>query len=91
MEEFYSLKQTQTVRKPRFYPLLCQFLMNIVIVINPVCTCVRTSAEDDDFKDFQTGGGGGGGMCISDVFISLERFYVLVCQIQHHSGSVWVC
>ena len=52
VEDFYSLKQIQTVVRPRSYPLLCQFLMKIIIVINNVCACVKTSAEDDDFQSF---------------------------------------
>ena len=48
--EFYSLKQIQRIIRPRSYPLLCQFLMKIIKVITPVCTCVKTSAEDDDFQ-----------------------------------------
>ena len=50
VEDVYSLKQIQTVVRPCFYPLLCQFLMKIIIVINFVCVCVRTSAEDEDFQ-----------------------------------------
>ena len=50
VEDFYSVKELQIVMKPRFHPLLCQFfLMKIIIVINPVCVCVGTSAEGDDF------------------------------------------
>ena len=54
VEEFYSLKQIQTVLRRRFYPLLCQFLMKIIIVFNLVCACVMTSTEDED-DDFQKG------------------------------------
>ena len=50
VEDFDSLKQIQTVIRPRSYPLLCQFLTKIIIVINLVCACVKTSAEDDDFQ-----------------------------------------
>ena len=50
VEDLYSLKQIQTVIRPRSYPLLCQFLMKIITVINLVCACVKTSAEDDDFQ-----------------------------------------
>ena len=50
VEDFYSLKQIQTVIRPRSFPLLCQFLMKIIIVINLLCMCVKTSAEDDDFQ-----------------------------------------
>ena len=32
----------------RFYHQLCQPLMKIIPVINCVCACVRTSAEDDN-------------------------------------------
>ena len=48
VEDFYSLKQIQTVIKLRFYPLLRQCLMKIIIVIKRVLASVRTSAEDDD-------------------------------------------
>ena len=37
-------------RGHRIHPLLCQLLMKILVVINPVCACVRPSAEDDDFQ-----------------------------------------
>ena len=37
VEDFYSLKQIKIIIKPHFYPLLCQFLMKIIIVINSVC------------------------------------------------------
>ena len=50
VEDFYSLKQIQTVIRSRFYPRLCRFLMKIITVINLVCACVKTSAEDDDFQ-----------------------------------------
>ena len=40
------------VINPRFYPRLCKFLL---YVINSVCACVRTSAEDDNFR--RQGGG----------------------------------
>ena len=36
------------------YPLLCQFLIKIIIVIKPVC--VRMCAEDDDFQRLSKGG-----------------------------------
>ena len=55
VEDFYSLKQIQTVIRPRSYPLLCQFLMKIIIVINLVCACVKTSAEYDDFQSLSKG------------------------------------
>ena len=55
VKDFYSLKQIQTVVRPRSYPLLCQFLMKI-IAINLVCACVKTSAEDDDFQSLSKGG-----------------------------------
>ena len=32
--------------------------MKIITVINPVCACVRTSAENDDFHILSKGGGG---------------------------------
>ena len=50
VEDFYSLKQLQTVIRPRSYPLLCQFLIKIMKVTNLMCACVKTSAEDDDFQ-----------------------------------------
>ena len=56
VEDFYSLKQIQTVIRPRFYPLLCQFSMKIMIVINLVFECVNASAEDDDFQSLSKGG-----------------------------------
>ena len=76
VEDIYSLKQIQTVIRPRSYPRLCQFLTKIMIVINLVCACVKTSAEDVDFqrlseRERET-------VC---AFISLERFYVSVCHI----------
>ena len=46
---FYFREQIQTVTESRFYPLLCQFLMKIIPVINWVCACVKTSVEDDNF------------------------------------------
>ena len=55
VEDFYSLKQIQTVIRPRFYPLLCQFLMEIIIVINLVSAWVKTSAQDDDFQILSKG------------------------------------
>ena len=54
-EDFYSLKQRQTVIRPRSYPLLCQFLMKIIIVINLMCACVKTSAAGDDFQSLSKG------------------------------------
>ena len=63
---FFIFTKIQTVLKPPFYPLLCQCLMKIILVINPVCTCVRTSAEDDDF---QTLSKAGGVMCAPNDFI----------------------
>ena len=50
VDDFHSLKQIQTVIRPRSYPRLCQFLMRIITVTSFVCTCVKTSAEDDDFQ-----------------------------------------
>ena len=42
--------------------------MKIVIVMNIVCVCVKTSAEEDDFQSLSKGGreGGeeGGRMCV---------------------------
>ena len=55
VEDFYSLKQIQTVVRPRSYPLLCQFLMKIIIVINLVYMCIKTPAEDDDFQRLSKG------------------------------------
>ena len=48
-EDFYFWEQIQTVIKPCFCPQLCQFLMKIIPVINWVCTCIKTSIEDDNF------------------------------------------
>ena len=50
VEDFYSLKQIQTVIRHRSYPLLGQIFMKIIIVINLVCACVKASAEDDHFQ-----------------------------------------
>ena len=55
VEDFYFLKQIQTVIRPRSYPLLSQFLMKTIIIINRVCACVKTSAEDDDFQSISKG------------------------------------
>ena len=52
VEDFYFLKQIQTVIRPRSYPLLCQFLMKIIII---VCACVKSFAEDDDFQSLSKG------------------------------------
>ena len=46
---FYFQEQIQTIIKPCFYPQLCQFLMKIIKVINQVCTCIKTSVEEDNF------------------------------------------
>ena len=52
VEDFYSLKQIQTVIGPRFYPLLCQFLTKITITL---CThASRRLLKTMTFKDFQT-------------------------------------
>ena len=40
---------------PRSYPLLCQFLMTIIIVTNLVCKYIKTSVEEDDFQDLSKG------------------------------------
>ena len=77
VEDFYSLKQIQTVIRPRSYPLLCQFLMKIIIVINLVCACVKTSPEDDDFKSLSKGERES--VCVFYIF-ELLRCYV--CTIQ---------
>ena len=60
MEDFYSLKQIQTVIKPRFYSLPCQFLMKIKIVINPMCACVRIPAQNGTSKTLKGEGEGRG-------------------------------
>ena len=75
VEDFYSLKQIQTIIRPPSYPLLCQFLMKIIIVINLVCACVKTSAEDDDFQSLSKGER-------ECVFYSLELLRCYVCTIQ---------
>ena len=55
--------------KPRFYPLLCQFFMKIIIVFNPVCAFVRTvAAAGADFQR-RSKGGRGGRMCVPNDFI----------------------
>ena len=53
----------QTVIKPRFYRRLRQFLTKITPVINCVCACVRTSAEDDNFPRED-----GGCVCLMTAF-----------------------
>ena len=61
-KNFYSLKQVQTVKKPRFYPLLFQLSVKTIMVINPVCTCQDTCWGGWLFKDSKTSfffGGGG--------------------------------
>ena len=55
VEDFYSREQIQTVTELLFYPRLCQFFMKTITVINRVCACVRTFAEDDNFP--REGGG----------------------------------
>ena len=70
--DFYSLKQTQTVIKPSFYPLLCHFLVKSIIVINPVCARVVRSAEEDDFQ-------GEGGGCV--YLMILCKREVLCCGL----------
>ena len=52
---FLLPKTNQNVIKPCFHPLLYQFLMKSIIVINPVCTCAKMSAEDDDFQRLSKG------------------------------------
>ena len=64
VEDFYFQEQIQTIIKPRFYPRLCQFLMKII----PVCTCVKTSVEDDNFL------GEGWGRVNLTIFIQFESF-----------------
>ena len=64
VEDVYYLKQIQTVIRPPSYPLLCQFLMKIIKVITPVCACVKTSAEDDDFQSLSKGEGEGERECV---------------------------
>ena len=46
-----------------FYPSLCQFWVKIITVINRVCACIRTSAEDDNFPRE------GRGMCVPNDLI----------------------
>ena len=81
VEDFYSLKQIQTVIRPRSYPLLCQFLINIIIVIKFVRTCVKTSAEDDDFQSLSKGEGEGERESVC-VFYNFELLRYYVCTIQ---------
>ena len=75
VEDFDSLKQIQTFIRPRSYPLLCQFLTKIRIVINLVFACVKTSAEDDDFQSLSKGES----VC---VFYNFELLRCYVCTIQ---------
>ena len=60
-------KQHSTV-EPQFkdavYSLLCQLLIKMIIVINPVCVCARMSAQDDDFQMEN------GGKCVPNDFVS---------------------
>ena len=60
----FVLLKTNTNRyvRLRFYPVLSQCLTKIIIVINLVCACVKTSAEDDDFQRLSRVGGGVVGM-----------------------------
>ena len=51
---FLLPKQIQFVIRPCSYSRLCQFLMKIIIVINLVCTCIKT-AEDDNFQSLSKG------------------------------------
>ena len=94
VEDVYSLKQIQTVIRPHSYPLLCQFLMKIIIVINLVCMCVKTSAEDNDFQSLSRGvgvgegererGSGGGGEREGEresVFYNFELLRLHVCTV----------
>ena len=53
---------------PRFYPRICKFL---VYVINSVCACVRTSAEDGNFPRE-----GGGCMYLMILFESFMFWFV---------------
>ena len=60
VEDFYSLKKNTNRHKASFLPsALSVFLTKIIIVINLVCSCVKTSAEDDDFQRLSKGEGGG--------------------------------
>ena len=47
---FQLQKTKQTVLKHRCYPMLCLFLMKIIIVINHVCVRVRTFVEDGSYQ-----------------------------------------
>ena len=89
MEDFYSLKQMQTVIRPRSYPLLSQFFMKIIIVINLVCACVKTTVEDDDFQSLSKGERErerereGVCVCVCEcVFYNFEYLMCYVCTIQ---------
>ena len=95
VEDFYSLKQIQTVIRPRSCPLLCQFLMKIIIVINLVCACIKTSAEEDDFSKSLKGGGG---ERERERETERERVWVSVCFITlnyedavYVQFNVWLC
>ena len=82
VEDFYSLKQTQTVIRPRSYPLLSQFLMKTIIIINRVCTGVKTSAEDDDFQSLSKGEREGERERERELFYNFELLRCYVCTVQ---------
>ena len=75
VEDFYSLKQIQTVMRPCSYPLLCQFIMKIIIVINLLRACIKTSAEDDDVQSLSKGER-------EREFYNFELLRCYVCTIQ---------
>ena len=53
--------------------------MNIIIVINRVCACIKTSTEDDNFQSLSMGGGERERVC---VFYNFELLRCYVCTIQ---------
>ena len=57
--------------------------MKIIIVINPVCTCIRTSAEDDDCqREVCVCVLGGGGRVHLMIFSNLRGF--MFWSVRYH-------
>ena len=57
----FLLPKTNTTRyKASFPPSALSVLMKMIMVINLVCACVNTCAEDDDFQSLSEGGREGG-------------------------------
>ena len=63
------------IYRPRFFPLLCQFLTKIIIVI--VTVCARASRHLLRMMTFKVFRRVGKGLCL----YNLRGFYVLVCRI----------